>query len=72
MLPQATVILEIVANVGAGAGSTVIVLEAVIVLLHISVNVQVSVYEPPQALCEPVITEVTVPLIRQLPLAALV
>ena len=48
MLPQATVILEIVANVGAGAGVTVIVLEAVIVLLHASVNVQLSVTLPPQ------------------------
>jgi hypothetical protein len=51
-----------------GAGSTVMILDAVIVRLQLSTNVQVSVYEPPQELCEPVITDVTLPLMVQLPL----
>ena len=48
------------------------VLEAVIVLLHGSVNVQVSVYVPPHAVCEPVITPVAVPEISQVPVCPLV
>jgi hypothetical protein len=55
------------ANTAGGAGSTVIVLVAVIVLLQASVNVQVSVYEPPQAVCEPVTIPVTLPDISQVP-----
>jgi hypothetical protein len=49
------------------AGSIVMILDVVIVLLHESVNDQVSVYVPPHAVCEPVITDVTLPLIKQLP-----
>ena len=59
-------------NVAVSAGSIVMILDVVIVLAQESVNVQVSVYEPPQGVCEPVITEVTEPLISQLPLALLV
>ena len=54
------------------AGSIVIVLVAVIVLLQASVNVQVSVYDPPQAVCEPVTTPVTEPLISHIPVSPLV
>src|SRR5688572_9715510 len=61
-----------VANTAGGAGSTVIVLDAVIVLLHASVNVQVSVYVPPHAVWEPVITPVAVPDISQTPVCPLV
>jgi hypothetical protein len=60
------------ANVGVGAGSTVIVREAVIVLPHGSVYVQFSVYVPPQELCEPVIVLITVPLISHAPVALFV
>src|SRR5688572_15915092 len=70
--PHGTVILEVVANTAGGAGSTVIVLVAVIVLEHASVNVQVSVYVPPQAVCDPVITPVTDPLISHAPVCPLV
>jgi hypothetical protein len=45
----------------------VISLDVLIVRLQLSVNVQVSVYVPPQLVCEPVITPVTDPLISQLP-----
>ena len=48
MAPQATVIAETDANVGAAAGVTVITLEAVIVLPQASVAVHVSVTVPPQ------------------------
>ena len=58
-------------NTAGGAGSTVIVLVAVIVLLHASVNVQVSVNVPPQAGDDPVIVDVTLPLIWHAPLAPL-
>ena len=50
----------------------VINLLVVIVLLQLSVNVQLSVYVPPQLLCEPVIVDVTLPLIKHTPLAPLV
>ena len=50
----------------------VISLLFVIVLLQLSVKLQVSVYVPPQLLCEPVIVEVTDPLIKQLPVPLLV
>jgi hypothetical protein len=43
------------------------ILEVVIVLAQLSVNVHVSVYVPPHAVCEPVIVERTEPLIKQLP-----
>jgi hypothetical protein len=48
------------------------ILDVVIVLAQLSVNVHVSVYEPPQELCEPVITEVTLPLMAQLPVCPFV
>jgi hypothetical protein len=64
--------LGAVANTAGGAGSMVIVLVAVIVLLQASVNVQVSVYEPPQAVCEPVTTPVTLPDISHTPVSPLV
>ena len=54
-------------KVGGGAGCTIIVRLAVMVLLQISVYVQFSVYDPPQAVCEPVIVEVIVPLISHAP-----
>jgi hypothetical protein len=60
------------ANVGEGAGSTVIVRDAVIVLPHGSVYVQLSVYVPPHELCEPVIVPVTVPAISHAPVALFV
>jgi hypothetical protein len=56
------------AKVAVSAGSIVMILDVVIVLAQLSVNVHVSVYEPPQELCEPVMTEVTLPLMAQLPL----
>jgi len=58
-------------NTAGGAGSTVIVLVAVIVLLHASVNVQVSVKVPPHTVDDPVIVDVTLPLIWHAPLAPL-
>ena len=67
--PHATVILaggEV--NVGAAAGVTVIVLEAVIVLPHASVAVHVSVTVPPQGPGAAVCVEVADPLIKQVPL----
>jgi hypothetical protein len=64
---QLIVVSATVAKVAVSAGSIVMSLDVVIVLLQLSVNVQVSVYVPPQLLCEPVITEVTEPLIAQLP-----
>ena len=54
-----------------GAALTVMVLLRVIVLPQLSVNVHVSVYNPPQALCEPVIVEVTEPEIWQAPVPLL-
>jgi hypothetical protein len=54
-------------NVGAGAGVTVIVLDAVIVLPHASVAVQVSVKVPPHTPGAAVCVDVTDPLIKQLP-----
>ena len=61
------------ANTAIGAGSTVISLVWVMVLLQASVNVHVSVCVPPHpVVLEPVLTAVTVPEIRQLPDAELV
>jgi len=68
MAPQATVILAGgVVNVGAGAGVTVIVRDAVIVLPHASVAVHVSVIVPPHGPGTAVCVDVAVPLIKQLP-----
>ena len=50
----------------------VISLDVVIVLLQLSVNDQVSVYVPPQLLCDPVMVDCTEPLIWQLPVWPLV
>ena len=60
------------ANTAGGAGLTVIVLVCVIVRLQASVNVQLSVTGPPQAPGRVLNVDVTVPLIRQVPLALLV
>ena len=68
MAPHATVILAgSVVNVGAGAGVTVIVLDAVMVLPHASVAVHVSVNVPPHGPGADVCIEVAVPLIKQVP-----
>ena len=61
-------IFAVAANVAAGAGSTVIVLDAVIVLPHASVNVQLSVIVPPHGPGAAVCVDVTDPLIRHDPL----
>ena len=58
--------------VGSAEGVTVIVLLPLIVLLHASVNVHVSVSVPPHPVIAPVLTAVTVPEMRQPPLAAFV
>jgi hypothetical protein len=62
------VVSPVAANTAGGAGCTVISLVALIVLPHPSVKVQVSVYVPPQAVCDPVIADVTLPDIWQAPL----
>ena len=59
-------------NVGAAAGLTVIVLVCVIILAHASVNVHVSVTDPPHGPGNVPNVDVTVPLIRHDPLALLV
>jgi len=61
-----------VVNTAAGAGLTVIVLVCVIVRLQPSVNVQLSVTGPPQGPGRVLKVDVTVPLIKQVPLALLV
>jgi hypothetical protein len=58
-------------NVAAGAGLTVIVLVVLIVLPQTSVAVQVSVTVPPHGPGATDCVDVTVPLIKQLPLAPL-
>ena len=60
------------AKVGAGAGVTVIVLDAVITLPHASVAVQVSVTGPPHGPGGALNVDVTDPLIRHVPLALFV
>ena len=55
-------------NVGAAAGVTVMVLEAVMVLPHASVAVHVSVTVPPQGPGAAVCVDVADPLIKQVPL----
>ena len=59
-------------NVGTAAGLTVIVLVCVIVLAQASVNVQLSVTAPPQGPGSALNVDVTVPLIKHVPLALLV
>ena len=61
-----------VVNVGAAAGLTVITLVCVIVLLHASVYVHVSVTVPPHGPGNVPSVDVTDPLIKQLPVALLV
>ena len=58
--------------VGSADGVTVMALLPVIVLSQASLNVHVSVSVPPQPVMVPVRTAVTVPDIRQVPLAELV
>ena len=60
------------ANTAGGAGSTVIVLDWLIVLPHASVNVQLSVTGPPHAPGGALSVDVTLPLIRHAPLPPLV
>ena len=55
------------ANTAAGAGLTVIVLVCVMVLLHASVNVQLSVTVPPHGPGRAPRVDVTDPLIKQDP-----
>ena len=58
--------------VGSGAGETVTVLLPLMVRLHASVNVHVSVRVPPQPLIVPVLVAGSVPDIKQPPVAELV
>ena len=58
--------------VGRADGVTVMVLLPVISLSHASLNVHVSVIVPPHPVRVPVRTAVTVPAIRQVPVAELV
>ena len=60
------------ANTATGAGLTVIVLVCVIVRLQASVNVQLSVTGPPHEPGRVLNVDVTVPLIKQVPLALFV
>ena len=55
-------------NTATGAGSTVMFLDCVMVLLQTSVNVQVSVTLSPHAPGSGLNVDVTVPLIRHDPL----
>ena len=69
---QATVTLPGgVINTAGDAGVTVMVLVPLMVLLHASVKVQLSVSVPPQPVTDPVLVAVTVPEIRQVPLPLL-
>jgi hypothetical protein len=61
----------VAANVAWAAGDTVMVRDAVEVLPHASVNDHDSVYEPPHAVCEPLMLPVALPLISQLPVSPL-
>jgi hypothetical protein len=69
--PQAIVIAEGAAITGSAAGVTVMVLDPEIVLPHASVYVQLSVSVPPQPVTVPLLVAVTVPDIKQDPLAPL-
>jgi hypothetical protein len=71
VVPQAIVIAAGAVIVGNAAGVTVIILLPVMVLLHASVNVHVSVSVPPHDVTVPVLTAVTVPEIKHVPLAEL-
>ena len=66
------VMSDVAANTACDEVDTIMLREAVEVRPHASVNDQDSVYEPPQELCDPVIVEVTVPLMRHGPLAPFV
>ena len=66
------VMSEVEANTACAAGDTVIILEAVDVRPHASVNDHDSVYDPPHSLCEPVIIPVEVPLMAHEPVWLLV
>ena len=55
--PQLIVVSLTAAKVAVSAGSIVISLDVLIVRLQLSVNVQVSVYVPPQAVCDPVMVD---------------
>jgi len=68
---QAIVIAAGAVMAGSAAGVIVMVLDSLIVLLHASVNVQVSVSVPPHPVTVPVLTAVTVPEIRHVPDAEL-
>ena len=59
-------------NAGTGAGLTVMILVCVIVLAQASVNVHVSVTDPPNGPGSALNVDVTVPLIRHVPLALFV
>ena len=52
-------------NTAGAPGVTVIVLDPLMVRLHASVKVHVSVSVPPQPVIEPVLTAITDPEIRQ-------
>ena len=54
-------------NAAGADGVTVIVLVPLMVRLHASVKVHLSVSVPPQAVADPVLTAVTAPEIRQAP-----
>jgi hypothetical protein len=69
--PQATVVAAGAVIVGKAAGLTVIILDWVIVLLQASVKVQLSVTGPPHTPGNALNVEVTVPLIKQLPVPPL-
>ena len=67
-LLQETVIGGAAAKAAIGAGLIVITRDCVIVLLHASVNVQLSVTVPPHAPGGALNVDVTLPLIRHTPL----
>ena len=68
LTPQAIVMAGGALIVGNAAGVTVMVLDPLMVRLHASVKVQLSVSVPPQPVTVPVLVAVTVPEIRQVPL----
>ena len=63
---------DVEANTACAEGDTVMMREAVDVRPHALVNDHDSVYDPPHALCEPVITPVDEPLISHEPVSLLV
>jgi hypothetical protein len=69
---QLIVIFEVEANTAWAAGETAMVRDAVDVLPHSSVNDHDSVYDPPHAVCEPLMLPVTEPLISHEPVSPLV